>query len=531
MDTRRTIIAVVVSILIMLGWTQLATHMGWLPKPVQPDPQTATSQSAQTTQTAPAAPIAPLPTFQPAPGREVVVETPLYRAVFYSGGGILREFSLKKFRETLDADSPILQLISPHAAAKSPLGIILDGAPSWSGSDWRFDGNDLYLEEGQTGTLRFVGEVNGVRLERELVFSADKYSIKENLFLQAAQPRNVRVAFTINAGKLSTGDNKYDTTRVAYRSDGSFTEEGSENTLKTGMNPRGIFSWACVMSNYFIASVSPNDTSVTLKAKLEDDAYRVAVEKEDVMLAPGQTTSLAASYYIGPKEQDLLNEEPGELGAAINYGMFSIVARPLLAMLNFFYKHVQNYGIAIILMTCVVKIILWPLSYKSYKSMEQMKKLQPMMATLKKKYGDDKEGMNREMMQLYKTYKVNPASGCLPILVQLPVFVGLYQGLLGSIQLRHASFIDHLPFTDIVWLADLSAKDPYYITPLVMGATMFLQQLITPAAGDPMQRKMMLLMPLIFLFLFLSFPSGLVVYWLTNNVISIVQQWWQLRKA
>jgi YidC/Oxa1 family membrane protein insertase len=179
----------------------------------------------------------------------------------------------------------------------------------------------------------------------------------------------------------------------------------------------------------------------------------------------------------------------------------------------------------------VVKAVFWPLSQKSYKSMQQMKKLQPMMAKIREKYGSDKDAMNKEIMQLYKTYKVNPAGGCLPILVQIPVFFGLYQALLNAIELRQAAFIPYLPFTDTVWLADLSVRDPLFITPLVMGSTMFLQQKLTPAPGDPTQAKMMLFMPPIFTLLCFNFPAGLVLYWLINNVISMFQQWLQLRQV
>jgi YidC/Oxa1 family membrane protein insertase len=163
--------------------------------------------------------------------------------------------------------------------------------------------------------------------------------------------------------------------------------------------------------------------------------------------------------------------------------------------------------------------------------MEQMKKLQPMMTKIREKYPDDREKMNMEIMQLYKTYKVNPMGGCLPMLLQIPVFFALYQALLGAIELRHAAFISHLPFTDMVWLADLSARDPYYITPLIMGASMFLQQRLSPPMGDPTQAKIMMFMPVIFTFLFLGFPSGLVLYWLVNNILSMAQQWLMIRKV
>ena len=215
---------------------------------------------------------------------------------------------------------------------------------------------------------------------------------------------------------------------------------------------------------------------------------------------------------------------------AVYFGWFDAIAEPLLWMLDWLYKYVNNYGVAIILLTIIIKILFWPLSHKSYKSMEQMRKLQPMMQKLKAKYGDDKQKMNQEVMQLYRTYKVNPASGCVPMLLQVPVFFGLYKALLGAIELRHACFIKYLPFTDKLWLADLSAKDPYYITPIIMGATMFLQQKMSPTSADPTQAKMMLLMPVVFTFLFLNFPSGLVVYWLVNNILSIAQQGMMIRR-
>ncbi len=230
------------------------------------------------------------------------------------------------------------------------------------------------------------------------------------------------------------------------------------------------------------------------------------------------------------KKARYLEKLPNNLGAAINYGWLDFLAKPLVIALNYFYKYTHNYGIAIIILTIVIKILFWPLSHKSYKSMEQMKKIQPLMQQLKEKYKDDKQKLNEEMMRLYKTYKINPAGGCVPMLLQIPVFIALYEALLSAIELRHSPFIYHLPFTNIVWLADLSAKDPLYITPIFMGITMFIQQKMTPTSGDPTQAKLMLLMPIFLTFLFLNFPSGLVVYFITNNILSIIQQWWMLKK-
>jgi len=257
----------------------------------------------------------------------------------------------------------------------------------------------------------------------------------------------------------------------------------------------------------------------------------VGAHRRDGQALLEQALTVDAAYYLGPRAKDFLAGTPSDLERAVTYGWSDFLAKPLLSLLNWFYSFSGNWGVAIILLTVLIKIVFWPLSHKSYKSMSKMKKIQPLMAKVREQHKDDRQKMNEEMMQLYKTYKVNPAGGCLPMLLQIPVFIGLYQALLGAIELRHAPFITTLPFTDMVWLADLSAKDPYYITPIVMGATMFLQQKLTPSPGDPMQAKLMLFMPIVFTFIFLNFPAGLVIYWLVNNVLSIAQQWWLTRKA
>jgi YidC/Oxa1 family membrane protein insertase len=190
--------------------------------------------------------------------------------------------------------------------------------------------------------------------------------------------------------------------------------------------------------------------------------------------------------------------------------------------LKFFHGYLGNWGFAIILLTVCIKALFWPLTQKSYSSMKAMQKLQPKMAKLREKYANDKQRLNTEMMTLYKENRVNPFGGCLPILIQIPVFFALYQVLLRSIELRHAPFM--------WWITDLSAKDPYYVTPLIMGVTMFLQQKMTPTTMDPMQARLMMMMPVVFTFLFLNFPSGLVIYWLVNNVLTIAQQYLINRK-
>jgi YidC/Oxa1 family membrane protein insertase len=229
--------------------------------------------------------------------------------------------------------------------------------------------------------------------------------------------------------------------------------------------------------------------------------------------------TFSSSLYLGPKDLEQLEKGEGELGRAIDFGFFDPVAKPMLFILNLFYKFIPNYGLAIIFLSIAIKVIFWPLTHKSQKSMKEMQKIQPKIAELKEKYKDNKEELNRKTMEFYRTNKVNPLGGCLPILIQIPVFFALYRVLLNSIELRHAPFISF-------WINDLAAKDPTYISPLLMGASMFMQQKMTPTVGDPAQAKIMLVMPIMFTFMFLSFPSGLVIYWLVSNVLSIVQQYY-----
>jgi YidC/Oxa1 family membrane protein insertase len=233
-------------------------------------------------------------------------------------------------------------------------------------------------------------------------------------------------------------------------------------------------------------------------------------------LQPGQSHQVEYRLFFGPKGLDILKAQGQGLEKALALGWFTPIAKPLLYVLKYFYKYTHNYGIAIIIITLIIKILFFPLTHKSYKSMKDMQKLQPKMAELKEKHKDDRDTLNRSIMELYRTHKVNPLGGCLPMIVQIPVFFALYKSLMFSIELRHAPFM--------LWITDLSAKDPYYITPVIMGVTMFIQQKMTPTSMDPMQAKMMLALPVVFTFMFLNFPSGLVLYWLVNNILTIAQQ-------
>ena len=542
MDSKNLILTIALCVAILFGWNHFAEYMGWI---VKPDPAQVAQQQKAVPQpegrpSEASAPLAPAPlapgVFTPSEGRAVTVQTPLYKAVLHSGGGFLQSLELRRYRAAVAPGSAPVNLVDEATAATAPLGLLINGQPSWNTGRWAFAGEDLTLAAGQQGTLRLVGEVDGLRVERELRFTAGSYLISERMSLRTLgdTARTVRVAFTAGASMSSVGaGGSYDPMRVGWSLNGKFSEETSAGDLSSkGVVGTGNYGWAAVMSNYFMNAILPADMEgLTLKGRLQHEVYRVALERPDTLVNPGEAKTLELSYWCGPKDRVLLKDAPNNLAQSIDLGMFSIIAVALMWLLDFFHAYVGNWGIAIILLTIVIKILFWPLTAKSYKSMEKMKKLNPMMQKIREKHAGDKETMNKEIMGLYKTYGVNPASGCMPILVQLPVFFGLYQALMTALELRHSSFITYLPGTDWLWLADLSAKDPTYITPLLMGATMFIQQKLTPAAGDPMQQKIMMFMPLVFTFLFLNFPSGLVVYWLVNNVLSIAQQWMMLRKV
>jgi len=302
---------------------------------------------------------------------------------------------------------------------------------------------------------------------------------------------------------------------------------------------KGNIKWIALQDRYFITSLLTDvkdDASLVLGASKE--VLRSQYVHPAVKIEPGKQATLNHQLFFGPKQIDLLNGVGKGLGNLIDFGMFDILAKPCLQFMNIIYGVVPNYGLAIILITIIIKILLWPLGTKSYKSMNEMKRVQPLITGIREKYKDDKKKQNEEIMGLYRTYKINPMGGCLPMVVQIPVFFALYRMLYEAIELRHAPFIG--------WINDLSAPDrlfnfgfsipfmePPYGIPvltLIMGATMFLQQKMSPPMGDPAQAKLMMLMPIVFTFIFINFSSGLVLYWLVNNVLSISQQYYIQKK-
>jgi len=278
--------------------------------------------------------------------------------------------------------------------------------------------------------------------------------------------------------------------------------------------------WVAMVQHYFISAWIPNsDTNnrFSLRKLGNNDLYLLGFSTPATTVAAGQTGTMSAEFYVGPKDIDRLEMISPYLDLTIDFGFLWWIAKPLFHVLIMIHDVVGNWGWSIIVLTLFIKMVFFYPSAISYRSMARMRKLSPKMALLKERFGDDKQKMSQEMMKMYKTEKVNPMGGCLPILIQMPVFISLYWVLMESVELRHAPFA--------LWITDLSVKDPYFVFPLVMGLTMFIQQRLNPTPPDPMQAKIMKWMPVAFTFMFLWFPAGLVIYWVTNNTLSIIQQY------
>lgn len=282
--------------------------------------------------------------------------------------------------------------------------------------------------------------------------------------------------------------------------------------------------WIGILQHYFVAAWLPkeNTNREYFTRKLDGDLYSVGVVLPSQVVEPGQKTVVGASLYAGPTEATLDKIAPG-LGLTVDYGWLTIIATPLFWVMSLFYAWTHNWGVAIILLTVLIKLIFFPLSAASYRSMAKMRLVAPKLEKIKQQYADDREQLNRAMMELYKTEKINPLGGCLPVVIQIPVFIALYWSILSSVEMRYAPFFG--------WITDLSAADPYYILPILMGTSMVIQMRLNPKPPDPLQAKVMQIMPIAFSVMFFFFPAGLVLYSIVNNVLSIAQQWFITRTA
>jgi len=530
MDTRRLILFVVFSFSIMMlwdGWQQshqpkaLATQAAPAVDSGVPSVNT-TNQSVVT-----AAP-ADNGAFKLESGQRIKVKTDLFEAEIDTIGGDLRRLVLNKH---VASDTNVGNFVLMDDAAKPMLyvaqtGLIGADLPNHK-STFTSTANEFTLADGaasQEVRLSWVG-ANGVSVDKVYTFKRGSYVID--------------VSYQINNGSASaiTPATYYQIVHDSESNQGSammptftggayYTEADKFKKIKfsdmaeTPLSKTSKDGWAGIIQHYFASAWIPANgiQREFYTKKLTDKFYAIGLLTPGTSIGAGSRADIKASLFAGPQtEKDLIAAAPG-LEYAVDYGWLTVIAKPLFWVLSKLNGLVHNWGVAIILLTILIKAAFYPLSAKSYKSMAQMRELAPRLQSMKEKFGDDKQKMQQAMMDLYRTEKINPMSGCLPILVQVPVFIALYWMILGSVELRHAPFFG--------WIQDLSAIDPYYVLPLLMGATMIIQTALNPAPTDPIQAKVMKIMPVVFSVFFFFFPAGLVLYWLVNNILSIAQQWY-----
>ena len=514
------------------------------PAPTKPDQAKPTVPKIPTSEApAPSTPSFPAPAAHT--GRDVRVETPLYRAVFTETGARLKSFVLKRYRETIEEDSPGKELVKTSRIEDLPLAFnfvdrpvaALNLAPYVADSK-----TSVTVSEGQNHTLTFSYEAPGwLRITRQYHFVADSYLIDLSVSVEnLGDPWENAPTLSLISLPLSAGGGSRYTFQGPSLLVNNELEEVKFKKIKGEEKFPGPIDWVAYTGQYFIMALLPvNLTPNHAQLEALDAATQmvgVTLIGPKIALQPGVQQQFNYKLYLGPKEVNTLKAADPRLAKAVNFGWFDIIAQPLLVCLKFFNRYLHNYGYAIILLTLLIKLLFWPLTHKSYVSMKAMKKLQPKMQKIREKYKDDKEKMNQEVMQMYRTHKVNPIGGCLPMVLQIPVFFALYRLLYSSIAIRHAPFL--------WWINDLAAPDrfpigvqiPYLgnglpILTVLMGVSMFAQQKMSPTGGDPKMEKMMMMMPVVFTVFFVNFPSGLVLYWLVNNILSVGQQYYINKKT
>ena len=548
---KRTIIAFVLSFLVLVGWSFFFTPKQQPIQPAEEDTQEVyqgqpqkTDQSNTSTPYITSSEQSRQETDQKiitaVSEKEIRVETPLYIVTFSNNSAAINSVMLKQYQQTTEPDSPPIELVTIKDNSEDFFSTAFEGQTPSDSEKILYEVNAdriILTDNSAPKDLIFKGiRADGIKIEQIFRFYPNNYDIGLNITLKNSSQ------YTVSGNIKAYLANLPPEKKGSYYSFNGFALllNNELETLKTKkLDEEKYFSgdidWIAYEDDYFISAIIPEDMKeggFTAKA-MDSGLIKAAYIAPPIDIHPMSGISSKFNLYMGPRDLNILTQHGKKLDKAIDYGFFDIIAKPLHYVLRFFYKHVHNYGVAIILLTVLIKIIFWPLTHKSYKSMKEMQKLQPLMAKIREKYKNDKEQMQKELMGLYKTYKVNPMGGCLPMVIQIPVFFALFRILGNSIELRHAPFF--------LWINDLSAPDRLFSFPfqipfmsepygipvltLLMGASMFIQQKMTPTPGDPSQAKVMLFLPIIFTIMFINFPSGLVLYWLVNNVLSIGQQY------
>lgn len=461
--------------------------------------------------------------------KRIHITTDVLRLEIDTQGGDIRVMDLLAYPETKDQPDKKERLLSEDPATWhiAQSGLLTSGgdAPNHL-AVWQAENDSYTLPEGQD-TLRVPltwHDAKGVSVTKTFTFKRGSYLIGVEHAVQnnsdaAWRARPYAQLQRARPAKSSSQLVRSYTGGVYYNAEDKYKKLDFDDMEDSNLNRTTTGGWFAMIQHYFVAAwIPPAEAKNTFYSKkLPGMRYLLGASSEDVDVPPGQQAKVSASLFTGPKLQQQMAQAATGLELTEDYGNLTVIAKPIFWLMQKSYGLFHNWGIAIITVTLVIKLLFYKLSEASYRSMARMRKLQPRLQSLKEQFGSDKQRFNQAMMDLYRKEKVNPLGGCLPILIQIPVFISLYWVLAESVQLRQAPFF--------LWIDDLSFQDPYFLLPLLMGVTMWIQQKLNPASMDPMQEKILKMFPFIFTVFFAFFPSGLVLYWVVNNSLSIVQQW------
>ncbi|CAH1385670.1 membrane protein insertase YidC [Candidatus Nitrotoga sp. M5] len=465
-------------------------------------------------------------------GQKITVKTDYLTAEINTIGGDLRRLEFLHQRDSKDKNKPfvLLQKRGEHTYI-AQTGLLGTGLPTHN-TTFTAEANEYILTEGKdTIEVRLHAKnVVGANVTKIYVFHRDGYLVDIGYEIENTGTSTITPSAYFQLVRDSSSPEGTSMFLPTYTGTAIYTEKDKFQKvgfpdIESGSADHSQIAdngWAGMLQHYFVAAWLPKDKVQRefYTKPLENDLYSVGVIFPVAAISPGQSTKVSMPLYAGPAQTSLDKIAPG-LGLTVDYGWLTIISNPLFWLLAYLHGWVYNWGVAIILLTVLIKLLFFPLSAASYRSMGKMRVVAPKLEKIKQQCGNDRERLHKAMMELYKTEKINPLGGCLPMIVQIPVFIALYWAILASVELRYAPFFG--------WITDLSVPDPYYVLPLIMGATMIIQSKLNPVPPDPLQAKLMKLLPIVFSVVFFFFPAGLVLYSIVNNILSIIQQWYITR--
>ncbi len=534
MDNQRLILVVALSVILLFLWQ--AWDKQHIEAPVAPTTSTTTSPSGSTvpTLTTPGTQAtSTAPSSEPPHGQRIHITTDLLQAQIDTSGGDLRDLYLRAYPVKVGEPQKPFELLRDAGNYLFYVQTGLFGhSPFWPNHKTLYNtsATTYQLAPGQQTLqvpLTWSGP-DGLRVTKTYTFHRNSYVVDVSYAITngGKQPRNAYLYAQLLRSYIAPPHHMFGvapsyTGAAVYSPAKKYDKVPFEHMAAKPLKMNVTGGWVAMLEHYFVGAWVPPATTASEFYSLVSDGNHYTVGYKTTApttIAPGATATLDARLYAGPTEQARLKKVAPGLDLTVDYGLLTFIAAPLYWLLAHIHDIVGNWGWSIILLTVLIKLAFYPLSATSYRSMAHLRRVQPKLASLKERYGDDREKMSKAMMEIYKTEKINPLGGCLPIVVQIPVFISLYWVLLETVELRQAPFI--------FWIHDLSAADPYFILPILMGISMLTQQIISPQMTDPMQRKVMMAMPVLFTFFFAFFPAGLVLYWVVQNILSIAQQWW-----